>query len=118
VLNHWQFGFTLIIWTLAVAPNLPALLSHPSSRRRLIAVAWLVLGVTLCATVNWDQVFANDSWLVLVLVIFIAAFGTGTQRLLEYTRPSGVESPDDIGLRHAFLADEVERIDRSLGVVL
>jgi branched-chain amino acid transport system permease protein len=118
VLNHWQFGFTLIIWTLAVAPNLPALLSHPSSRRRLIAVAWLVLGVALCATVNWDQVFANDSWLVLVLVIFIAAFGTGTQRLLEYTRPSGVESPDDIGLRHAFLADEVERIDRSLGVVL
>jgi len=116
VLSHWQFGFTMITLTVAVVPNLPAVIDSPPGRRA-VAAGWLAVPLVLSAVVDWDSVITSSGWLVAVLVAMVVVFGAGTRRILA-GRPSKIsESPDEVGLRRALLPTEVAQIDRTLGVV-
>ena len=69
-------------------------------------------------TIDWDNAVDSTGKRLIALVLLIALFGVGAQRLTENAPRLHRASPDLIGLNTSFTDEELDRAERELGVVL
>lgn len=117
MISHWAFFIGGAFWLLAVTPNLTGILAAPSSRR-LLAGAYLAIGVVVSLSIDWDNAVDSTGKRLVALILLIALFGVGAQRLAENAPPIHRASPDLIGLTAPFTNEELDHAERELGVVL
>ena len=102
---------------LAVTPNLVGILQAPRTRQ-IIASIYLAIGVIVAISIDWDNAVDSTGKRLIALVLLIALFGVGAQRLTENAPRVHRASPDVIGLTTAFTDEELDHAERELGVVL
>ena len=73
VISHWSFFMASVVWILAVCPNLPALFAT-STRRRVVATAWLAIGMLVAAGVDWGTALDATGQRIIVLIGLVALF--------------------------------------------
>jgi branched-chain amino acid transport system permease protein len=117
VISHWAFFIGGIFWILAVTPNLVAIVDG-TSRRRYFAGAFLSIGVVVSLSIDWDNAVDSTGKRLIALILIIAFFGVGTQRLAEESPRLHRASPDAVGLTADFTDEELDHAERELGVVL
>jgi hypothetical protein len=117
VISHWAFFIGGIFWILAVTPNLVAIVDGTSSRR-YFAGAFLSIGVVVSLSIDWDNAVDSTGKRLIALILIIAFFGVGTQRLAEESPRLHRASPDAVGLTADFTDEELDHAERELGVVL
>jgi ABC-type branched-subunit amino acid transport system permease subunit len=119
LINHWQFVVGLVVWTLAVVPNLPALLTGPvTGTPRTLAAVWLAVGVCLAAGVDWSSALPSTGSRILAIIVMVALFGPVAARFLDPAPRVVKESPDTIGIDRPFTDVELEQADRVVGAKL
>jgi len=116
-ISHWSFFIAGVFWLLAVTPNLVALTSK-DSRRRLIALLLLAVGLALAALVDWGTALDATGKRLIAMGFLIAVFGLGAQRTMESAPRIHRSSPDLVGLSEPFSDEEISETERRLGVVL
>lgn len=118
VLSNWSFTVGLIVWVLAVVPNLPGILSGdvPIARRVTVAVG-LAAAMVLAAGVNWGTVLNATGWRLLVAILIIVGAGLTGRSALDATPRTPRESPDMVGIDRDFSPAEIAEVDRVLGGV-
>lgn len=116
-LSHWSFFVTMIVWTLAVAPNLPNLASAERGRR-IVAGAWLAVGLGVAGGIDWSTALDATGKRIIVTIGLVALFGVGAQRLTENAPRVHAASPDLAGLGVAFTREEIETAEQKIGVVI
>ena len=116
-ISHWTFFVTMIVWVLAVSPNLPALLAADRGRR-LVAGAWLAIGLAVSAGIDWGTALDATGKRIIVIVGLVALFGVGAQRFTENAPRVHTASPDLAGLDTAFTREEIEVAEQKIGVVI
>lgn len=116
VISRWTFVFGLVVWTLAVVPNLPGLLTHPvAPARRGLAAAWLAGGLLLALGIDWSSALDATGARLLTIIILVALVGPTVQRLLDPTPRVTKESPDTVGLDRDFTDLEIDDAERAIG---
>ena len=115
VVSHWSFFVTGVLWVLAVTPNLPAIIDA-SGARRATAVAILTVGLVLAAGIDWGTALDATGQRLIAVVVMVAIFGVGAQRVLELAPRVHRSSPDTIGLDRAFTREEIETAEHELRV--
>jgi hypothetical protein len=83
-----------------------------------LAGAFLSIGVVVSLSIDWDNAVDSTGKRLIALILIIAFFGVGTQRLAEESPRLHRASPDLIGLNTSFTDEELDRAERELGVVL
>jgi branched-chain amino acid transport system permease protein len=117
VISHWAFFMSGIFWLLAVTPNLIGIVNAPLLRR-IIASVYLAIGVIVAISIDWDNAVDSTGKRLIALILLIALFGVGAQRLTEHAPRVHRSSPDVIGLTADFTDEELDHAERELGVVL
>jgi hypothetical protein len=117
IISHWAFFIAGVFWILAVTPNLVGITQAPRTRQ-IIASIYLGIGVIVAISVDWDNAVDSTGKRLIALVLLIALFGVGAQRLTENSPRLHRASPDLMGLNTPFTDEELDRAERELGVVL
>lgn len=115
-ISRWTFAVALIVWTMSVVTNLPALAAS-STPRRPLGLAVLAAGMAVAAGVDWSDV-STTGWRVLALIALMLATGQIARRVMDATPRLARESPDTAGLDRPFTYGELEQAERALGVTL
>lgn len=117
VISKWSFFISAVVWFLAVLPNLVGI-ADAINVRRVVAVAFLGLGMAISAGVDWGtQLDATGKRLVAV-VFLVGVFGLGAQRILENAPRMHRRSPDMVGMTEDFSDVDINEAEKRLGVVL
>lgn len=117
VISNWSFAIGLIVWTLAVVPNLPGLLGgEATARQRVVAVAWLAVAMGFAAGLDWGTVLNASGWRLLVAIILVAGGGLSARAALDTTPRTPPESPDLMGIDRDFTPAEITRAEQVVGV--
>jgi hypothetical protein len=117
VISHWAFFIGGAFWILAVTPNLVGIMQAPRTRQ-IIASVYLGIGVIIAISIDWDNAVDATGKRLIALILLIALFGVGAQRIAENAPRIHRSSPDVIGLTTDFTDEELDRAERELGVVL
>lgn len=117
IISHWAFFIGGMFWFLAVMPNLIAIVDG-TSRRRWWAAAVAVTGLAISLGVDWDNAVDSTGKRLLSLILLVAIFGVGTQRVAENAPRIHHSSPDLFGLDVALTPDELDHVERELGVTI
>ena len=117
VISHWAFFIAGVFWILAVTPNLVGIM-QATRTRRIIASTYLGIGVIVAISIDWDNAVDSTGKRLIALVLLIALFGVGAQRVAENAPRIHRSSPDVIGLTKDFTDEELDHAERELGVVL
>jgi hypothetical protein len=117
VISHWAFFIAGVFWILAVTPNLVGIMQAPKTRR-IIASSYLGIGFIVAISVDWDNAVDSTGKRLIALILLIALFGVGAQRIAENAPRVHRSSPDVIGLTKDFTDEELDRAERELGVVI
>ena len=121
-ISNWSFAIGLLVWVVAVVPNLPALGGYhdpgvtlaPRQRRVAVGIGLAVV-VLIAVGVDWGTALNATGWRILVgmLMAFIAGLGA---RALCHARPEAArESPDTMGMDRPFSAAELREAERMVG---
>ena len=117
VISHWAFFIGGVFWILAVTPNLVGIM-QATKTRRIIASIYLGIGVVVAISIDWDNSVDSTGKRLIALILLIALFGVGAQRVTENAPRVHRSSPDVIGLTKDFTDEELDHAERELGVVL
>ena len=118
LITNWSFAIGLIVWTLAVVPNLPGLLTGEASpRQRGVALAWLVAAMCIATIPDWGTVLNASGWRLLVAIILIAVGGLSARAALDTTPRTPAESPDLVGIDRDFTPAEIVEAERVVGAL-
>ena len=117
IISHWTFFIGGVFWFLAVMPNLIAIVDG-TSQRRWWAGAIALTGLAVSLGVDWDQAVDSTGKRLLSLILLVAIFGVGTQRVAENAPRIHHSSPDLMGLDVALTPDELDNVERELGVTI
>jgi branched-chain amino acid transport system permease protein len=118
VISNWSFTVGLIVWVLAVVPNLPALLAGEATpARRALVGAGLAAVMVVAAGVDWSTVLNATGWRMLMAVLIVAVAGPTARSALDTTPRTPAESPDLAGIDRDFTPAEIAEVDRVLGAM-